>query len=531
MPRRLARSTSKREPNETAGLPAIVGAVVLFAACTGADRQPATSPATECEADAQPGFACAWDAGCHCISLTTNLAPVANIRFQIGMPRDDSDYPYGPGALPSENPQPGSTVYLSSDGSSDPQGGAFTVFWNVQDPNGTYLPIDPDPKAARVSFSPPRLGTYTITLEATQVGGLGQTGQASLTLPVEPNPCAPDGFSQPCSDALLVEGGQFYMGSPDGLPNVWAPRALAQAALGNDDERPRHAVTVAPFLLDKYEVTVGRFRRYLSRYGGFSPPDGAGANPFIPGSGWQSDSWMGTIATTNDHLSFELQECGGPWTPLAGANEARPVTCVDWYQAFAMCVSEGKRLPTEEEWEYAAAGGSEQRTYPWGEAAPTPRLAVYGCLFDGVPGCSDADLPVVGSVPLGAGRWGQLDLAGSVWEWTLDMYGTYTTDPCDNCANLTAGMGRVFRGGDWSFDDPSYLRAAVRLGFDPAFPDPSRGFRCAQSLVDAGPPVSDGGTLEAGESGPPDQADGGASQPDADPGTSTDAASASDAAP
>ena len=435
----------------------------------------------------------------------TNLPPVANIRFQVQMPRDDSDYPYGPDSLPATNPQPGSTVYLSSDGSLDPQGGAITVFWNVQDPSGMYLPIDPDPKSAHVSFSPPRVGTYTVTLEATQVGGLELTGQATLVLPVQPNPCAPDGFSSPCADGLLVEGGTFYMGSPDGM--------------GSDDEHPRHLVTVAPFLLDKYEVTVGRFRRFLSHYGGFSPADGAGANPFIPGSGWQSDSWMGTIATTNDHLSFEVQECGGPWTSLPGPSEARPVTCVDWYQAFAMCIWEGKRLPTEEEWEYAAAGGSEQRTYPWGEALPTPRLAVYGCLFDGVPGCiEEADLPVVGSLPLGAGRWGQLDLAGSVWEWTLDVYAPYTTNPCDNCAELTVGMGRVFRGGDWNFDDTatpgtSTLRAASRTAFDPAFPDPTRGFRCAQSLVDAGPPPADAWSPPS-EAGSSQDLDAGVAQAD-----------------
>ncbi len=486
-----------------------LGAVGLLTSCSPGESASSPTPALECVADAQPGFACVWDGGCQCISLLANLPPVANIRFQLQMPQTASDYPYGPGSLPTSNPQPGSTVYLSADGSVDPQGGAITFFWNVQDPSGAYLPISPNASTSHATFSPPRVGTYNITLEVTQVGELHQTGQATLALLVAPNPCAPDGFSTPCSDALAVEGGTFLMGSAGDA--------------GEADEHPQHSVTVSPFLLDKYEVTVGRFRRFLSNYGGFSPANGAGANPYIPGSGWLANTWMGTIATTSDHLSFELEECGGPWTASPGANEARPVTCVDWYQAFAMCVSEGKRLPTEEEWEYAAAGGSQQRTYPWGEATPNAQLAVYGCLFDGLPACSDDDLPVVGSLPMGAGRWGQLDLAGSVYEWTLDMYSPYTTAPCVNCADLTVGMGRVFRGSDWSFDDITALRAASRYGFDAAFPDPSRGFRCAQSLPDAGPPQAADAGLVADGGGP---ADG-----DAPGSVDLDAAAPSEAGP
>ena len=167
-------------------------------------------------------------------------------------------------------------------------------------------------------------------------------------------------------------------------------------------------------------------------------------------------------------------------------SEARPISCITWYQAIAFCIQEGKRLPTEAEWEYAAAGGSEQRVYPWGNDPPSVELAVYGCKFDGQDDCSNADLPVVGSAPKGAGRWGHLDLAGSVWEWVLDVYAPYSDTLCDNCANLnvTAAEGRVFRGGDFKFDDLAQqtdLRAASRLGFDAKFPDQTRGLRCART--------------------------------------------------
>jgi formylglycine-generating enzyme required for sulfatase activity len=394
--------------------------------------------------------------------------PVAKIRFSPDPPATAGDYPYTPDALPGESPVPRSPVYLSAGDSFDPEGQDLFVYWNVQDPEGNFLPIDPDPSALRASFSPPFVGTYAVTLEVFEVGGLRQLTQAQLLLVVAPRPCAADGVSGSCSDELAVPGGTFMAGSPDGI--------------GFDNEHPIHAVTLAPFLLDKYEVTVGRFRRFLAHFDGDGFPDGAGAHPLIPGSGWQ-DLWNGQTA---QDIRGSVGECGGAWTEMVGPSEARPVSCVTWYQAFAFCIWEGKRLPTEAEWEFAAAGGEEQRTYPWGESLPRPDLAVYGCAFDGRDGCTDADLPVVGSAPAGAGRWGHLDLAGSVWEWTLDVYAPYTAAACVDCANLavTAAEGRVFRGGDFRFDDQnqqSDLRAASRLGFDAKFPDQVRGFRCART--------------------------------------------------
>ena len=97
----------------------------------------------------------------------------------------------------------------------------------------------------------------------------------------------------------------------------------------------------------------------------------------------------------------------------------------------------------------------------------------------------DADLPVVGSVVGGAGRWGHLDLAGSLFEWTFDAYAPYSGSTCDNCANLNLSPDddRVFRSGDYALVDPSSLRTAARYGFDAKFPDQYRGFRCARSLA------------------------------------------------
>ncbi len=413
------------------------------------------------------------DAGCPaeadgCDQPPPDQPPVASIRFNTQAPATPADYPYAPGAPPAEDPAPRTPVFLSAMSSFDPEGQAISYFWNVQDPTGQYLTVAPDPGAAAISFTPNFVGPYGITLEVFETGGLKQLVQTMFTMMVSSVPCAPDGFSAPCSDELAVPGGTFMAGSPD--------------SVGFDNEHPQHVANVAPFLMDKYEVTVGRYRKFLSTFSGDGFPDGAGAHPLIPGSGWQS-VWSGQ--TSQDYL-ISVRECGGAWTDDVGASEARPISCVTWYQAFAFCIAEGKRLPTEAEWEYAAAGGSEQRIYPWGNDPPTADRAVYGCKFDGQDGCSPADLPVVGSLPDGAGRWGQLDLAGSVWEWVLDVYAPYTDSTCDNCADLTVTVdeGRVFRGGDFQFDDGAQqtdLRAASRLGFDAKFPDQTRGFRCART--------------------------------------------------
>ncbi len=467
---------------------AILAACGLLTECTSERGAPIAPRSSEC-GDAQPG--CVFtDAGCTCLGLQTDLPPIAVIEFQTQMPSNDSDYPYGPNALPSVPPVPRSTVYLSADGSSDPESAPFSVFWNVQDPTGAYLPVNPSSGARHISFSPSLVGSYSITLEANEVGGLRQIGQTTLVLAVGPHPCADDGVAAPCSNGLPVPGGQFDMGSQDGV--------------GFDDEHPIHPVTVAPFVMDEYEVTVGRYRRFVAAYNG-PPADGAGATAGVPNSGWQAEPWANGLPMTHDYFAFTIGSCGGTWSDAPSSADGLPMTCINWFAAFAFCIWDGQRLPTEAEWEYAAAGGSEQRTYPWGDDPPSIDHAVYGCSYDGNPACSQADLPFGGSAPSGAGRWGHLDLAGSVWEWILDVYGPYSTAPCDGCANLTNGMGRVFRGGSFEFSDPLSLRAASRYGFGAYAPDQTRGFRCAHSDADAGsmaPAGSDAAGDDAQADGP-----------------------------
>jgi formylglycine-generating enzyme required for sulfatase activity len=137
----------------------------------------------------------------------------------------------------------------------------------------------------------------------------------------------------------------------------------------------------------------------------------------------------------------------------------------------------------------AAAGGDEQRQYPWGSTQPgaSNQYAIYGtgCYYpNGLSSCSINSIAPVGSASKGAGRWGQVDLAGDMWEFALDFYGSYT--PCVDCANFTPGPQRVIRGDNYG--GPAYwLNPWVRIG-EPAVNadasvvrDYNTGFRCART--------------------------------------------------
>jgi formylglycine-generating enzyme len=267
--------------------------------------------------------------------------------------------------------------------------------------------------------------------------------------------CGPSA-NESCCTAPLVAGGKFYR-SYDGVSFT-------------DQSYP---ATVSDFYLDKFEVTVGRFRKFVEAGAGTQanpPAFGAGAHPLITGSGWYS-AWDTSLAADTTALKDAFHsECPGTttWTDVAGVNEDLPMDCVTWYEAFAFCAWDGGRLPTEAEWNYAAAGGCAQREYPWGAAAPDVTRAVYD--FNPL-------LPV-GSKPAGNGMWGQADLAGNVFEWNLDWAGSYVL-PCNDCAYITGSASRVLRGGGGGLDS-SRLRSSYRGLGAPSFRDVSLGIRCAR---------------------------------------------------
>ena len=226
--------------------------------------------------------------------------------------------------------------------------------------------------------------------------------------------------------------------------------------------------SVSDFKLDKFEVTVGRLRKFHDAYPGSKPTVGSGARPNIAGSGWDA-TFDAQLPATQAALR-NLLKCGAAntWTDVAGANEARPINCITWFVSQAFCIWDGGWLPTEAEWNYAAAAGSEQRLYAWGAGPLDNNHAIYG----------NTAIQDVGSKPLGNGKWGQSDLLGNVSEWTLDWDGPYPV-PCADCASLTVGTIRERRGSDFKSAAP-LVTTHRRAGSDPTTRAVDQGVRCAR---------------------------------------------------
>jgi formylglycine-generating enzyme len=310
--------------------------------------------------------------------------------------------------------------------------------------------------------------------------------------PLAPS-CAPGGpgmtncgaCNENCCTSLEVEGGTYYRtytNSGDG------GTALADPA------------TVSSFRLDKYDVTVGRFRQFVNAVlpsdggVGWGPDAGSGKHTYLNNGnglnatrGGYEPGWIALgleIETVNENLAL------GTWTPSPSSQENLPITFANWYEAYAFCIWDGGFLPSEAEWEYAAAGGSQQREYPWGSTAPgiDNQYAIYSCSYPShgglgncqgpLPGMADPSIAPVGTAALGAGLWGQLDLAGEIFQWNLDWYASYAD--CTDCTNVTTANQRVVRGS--RYDGPLVLPSGRGENL-PVAREGNLGFRCSNPII------------------------------------------------
>jgi formylglycine-generating enzyme required for sulfatase activity len=287
--------------------------------------------------------------------------------------------------------------------------------------------------------------------------------------------CGPQ-RNQHCCEVLEVPDGQFDMGDTNGQPS----------------ERPEHRAQVNAFWLDRYEVTVGRFKAFADDYENWhdtlgNPKLNSGQHPLNPEASWSDERWFGVIPRA---ANFESYFGIGTFirqhpTDSDVVQDALPVTGVDWFISYAFCIWAGGRLPTEAEREFASAG-PEDLTYPWGNNGSTGLLqeANADCSLDGIPEeCAWTDIAEVGHYPLGRGPFGHDDLSGNVYEWVFDVYAEdwYVQfadgSLCNNCVNVGDGQ-RVLKGG--SFDPGTYTMESYSRSFDDAQDQRyNLGFRCA----------------------------------------------------
>ncbi|MCM3902119.1 MAG: SUMF1/EgtB/PvdO family nonheme iron enzyme [Pyrinomonadaceae bacterium] len=250
---------------------------------------------------------------------------------------------------------------------------------------------------------------------------------------LKPNPSPPinNNQGQPTptpkfkADLVEIPGGTFQMGRNDGTPQ----------------ERPQHPVTVQTFLMDRAEVTNEEYAEFV-RDKNYEPP-----------SHWLRGK------------PLPLQE---KW-PVVNVSPRDAEAFAAWRSSRDGVVY---RLPTEEEWEYAARSGGDYKAYPWGDRWEDGRAVV-----------KEADAKPVGSFPEGANRWGVVDLIGNVWEWTSSKASLYQGNTAGQIPTATKEWV-VARGGSYSSDPNDRqipISATYRDWFDPTLKHPSFGFRLVRA--------------------------------------------------
>jgi formylglycine-generating enzyme required for sulfatase activity len=152
-----------------------------------------------------------------------------------------------------------------------------------------------------------------------------------------------------------------------------------------------------------------------------------------------------------------------------------PVNCVDWSRAAAYCAWRGKRLPAEEEWEWAARNARQGTRHPWGNEAPGPQPCWNGAGNDVGQGNRDGTC-AVGSHPAGDSAAGVKDLAGNVWEWTSSATVLFA-----DSRGRGGTPAKIARGGGWADTDPANVSATVRFADLQTLRSADVGFRCARS--------------------------------------------------
>ncbi len=258
---------------------------------------------------------------------------------------------------------------------------------------------------------------------------------------------------------VLINRGTFRMGTDDGMPY----------------EAPAHEVKVESFWIDKHEVTVTEFAR------------------FVAATKYQTDAekfgWSGVFNLGNG----EWEKVDGanwrhPDGPGSNALSTEPVCQVSWNDAVTYSKWAGKRLPTEAEWEFAARGGLVGKRYSWGDELRPEGKPVANWWQGHFPDQNTGEDGYIRRSPVASFRangYGLYDMAGNVWEWCSDWYQDdfYMQTARDNPTGPAAGKERVIRGGSWMCAENfcNDYRVAARSHATPDSGLDNVGFRCVRA--------------------------------------------------
>jgi gamma-glutamyl hercynylcysteine S-oxide synthase len=260
-------------------------------------------------------------------------------------------------------------------------------------------------------------------------------------------------------EMAYVPAGAFEMGAP--------LRGFAY-----DNERPRHACDVPAFLIDRVPVTNGAVIEFIED-GGYSRPD------LWPDEGW---AWRESEGVD---LPRYWKRLGGGYVTRSFSEEkpvdaTLPVCHVSWHEADAYARWAGKRLPTEAEWEKAAAwdpARGDSRPQPWGHGPANEGLANLDQLAFG---CAASGAYATGESPCGMRQ-----AAGDVWEWTavpFEAYPGFRAFPYrEYSEEFFGGPYRVLRGGSWA-TQPESVSNSFRNWDHPERRQIFAGFRCAADV-------------------------------------------------
>ena len=255
----------------------------------------------------------------------------------------------------------------------------------------------------------------------------------------------------------VVPAGWFVMGSDD--------------PLAYDNERPCHEVRTERFCIDVHPVTNGAFLRFMD--------DGGYHRREL----WSAEGWRWRHESGVTHPAQWRQAADGGWCELAFGRLVplaldQPVIHVSWFEAAAYARWAGKRMPSEIEWEKAAAWDLEHgtaRRHPWGDAPPSAELATLDQ--------RTFSPSAVGAHPRGASYFGCQQLLGDVWEWTasdFEPYPGFRAFPYPEYSAIHFGKGyKVLRGGSWATQS-LVARTTFRNWDLPQRRQIFAGFRCAR---------------------------------------------------